>query len=284
MQFFSLFKSEGKLDGNAPVFSEVKDYLQTYLTKLGADREEVATAMALVADRKRAHEKHPLDYWEKLAQRTFKVLRIPIASEKDLKKSNFGLTQAEFTTLLAELRSGKGQQLFEQVFLTHFEQCKRYIRSVYAMDEQDAYDLTMDTLIDFRRLLIETDQYFYKNLCYVFTLKAVQSFLRKKRQGQKDNIQFVPFEVLEEYVEEEEEMEFEEEEMLRMEAALDNMCDDCKEVLKTHYYEGKKLKDMATQNGVTPNNMRQRKSYCIKKLRNFYFKHQVSLEEMKKNE
>jgi RNA polymerase sigma factor (sigma-70 family) len=277
MQFFSLFKSEGKLDGNTLVFDEVKDYLQLYLTKLGADREEVATAMALVADRK-ATEKYPRTHWEKLAERTFKTLRIPIASEKDLKKSNFGLTQAEFTAMLAELRSGRGQQLFEQVFLTHFEQCKRYIRSVYAMDEHDAYDLTMDTLIEFRRLLIETDQYYYKNLCYTFTLKAVQSFLRKKRQEQKDNIQFLPFAVLEEYIVEEEEVEFEEEEMLRMEAALDNMCDDCKGILREHYYEGKKLKDIATQNGVTPNNMRQRKSDCIKKLKNFYFKHQVSLE------
>jgi RNA polymerase sigma factor (sigma-70 family) len=277
MQFFSLLTPQKKLESNSfLVFSEVKDYLELYLSKVGADADEIATALDMIADVK-PYERYSQNNWEKVADRIFKALRIPIASEQDLRKRNFGLSQAEYDALLKELRGG-GQQLFEKVFLSHFDQCKKYVRSMYAMDEEDAYDITMDALVEFRRLLIETDKYYYKNLCYTFTLKAVQCFLRKKMHRDREKLEYIPEEVLREAVEEVEEVEFEEADMLKMEVAFDRMCDDCKALLSEFYYKGRKLKHIADEKGANYVAYRQRKKDCIKKLRKYFFQHHVPTE------
>jgi RNA polymerase sigma factor (sigma-70 family) len=249
------------------IFDDVKMYLRNYLSEqLAAGLEECETVLEILLD-DTENKAYRQIQWEKLAATIFTALRIPIATERDIAKRNFGLTRLEFEKLRNELKSGS-QQLFEKVFLTHFDQCKRYIRNAYTMSDDDAYDLTMDTLVEFQRILRDTERYSYGNLCYMFTLKAVQDYIKKKNR--KKQLHFVPTAILPETADEEM-LQIEEVDIQRMEIALDKMCEDCRYVLTAYYYDGIQLKDIANKLNIRADTLRQRKKECIKKMRTLFF-------------
>ena len=112
---------------------------------------------------------------------------------------NFGLTEATFNDLVSELEQGR-ETLFEQVFLTHFEDCVRYLINTYKATPEDAYDASMDAMVEFCKRL-KTRQINYGNLRFLFTRMAGQIYLkwikRQKRHTELHDleIQEAPVEI-----------------------------------------------------------------------------------------
>ena len=62
---------------------------------------------------------------------------------------NFGLSQTEFDALVRRLRAGD-ESLFEHIFRKHFDDCRRFLIFEKRVPQEDAYDLTIDTILEFQ--------------------------------------------------------------------------------------------------------------------------------------
>lgn len=181
------------------------------------------------------------------------------------KQHNFGLSEAQFLTLLTELQQGQ-ETLFEQVFLAHFEDCLRYIQHKYQTNRATAYDVTMDTLLRFRQRLIQ-GKIKYGNMRFLFTQMAGQHYL-KSLQGQQatNTIHHLelaaPLEHIDEDITE------------ALEKAWASLCQKCQHLLKGFYYDHITLKKLSmllqhSSEAAT----RKQKQRCVDKLRHTFFLH-----------
>jgi len=106
-------------------------------------------------------------------------------------ENNFGLSVAEFNQLAAQLADGD-IQLFEQIFLSHFEFCMLYVINKYSASRDEAYDCTMDTLLDFRQKIID-GKVKYGNLRFLFTRMAGNRYVdvhyRKNREKSLEKVE-----------------------------------------------------------------------------------------------
>ena len=100
----------------------------------------------------------------------------------DIKK-NFGMTPEEFNLHLNNLKKGD-EMLFEIVFKEHFERCRTFLIRKLDADSDVAYDITLETLIKFRKNLI-ADKIKYGNLAALFTIDARNNFLRLSQKESK---------------------------------------------------------------------------------------------------
>lgn len=181
-----------------------------------------------------------------------------------LMDKNFGLTPVSFDQMSAQLRAGD-DTLFERIFLSHFEHCIGYLRKYCGAGEADAYDSTMDTLLEFHRRLI-AQKISYGNLRFLFTRMAKQIYLKRKKQ----HIGSATVEGLELW---EEETGPDPEELRLLEVAWAKLCEDCRDLLKQFYYGGVSLKEIAGADARKPAAVRKQKQRCVEKLRNLFLKH-----------
>lgn len=174
---------------------------------------------------------------------------------------NFGLTEATFNDLVSELEQGR-ETLYEQVFLTHFEDCVRYLMSTYKASAEDAYDASMDAMVEFCKRL-KTRQISYGNLRFLFTRMAGQIYLkwikRQKRQTALDDmdIQEAPLEI-------------DDETYVFLSKAWDGLLDDCRNLLEAFYYTGDTLENLAQAMSRSSVAVRKQKQRCVEKLRSLY--------------
>ncbi|MDZ4679957.1 MAG: hypothetical protein SH848_15450 [Saprospiraceae bacterium] len=178
---------------------------------------------------------------------------------------NFGLSEAEFKRLQDALKQGN-QQLFEQIFLSHFERCRSLLVVKYGARQNDAYDVVMWSLVQFRHLLL-AGKVAYGNLEAYFMRIAVSKYLRDQNSGKE-----IPTETLPE------ELDFpthylEDEETLAVLAkAWSKLGDICRKLLQGFYYDKLDLRSITALIGDSSEaNTRQRKVRCIKELRKLFF-------------
>jgi len=174
-------------------------------------------------------------------------------------QSNFGLSKEEFDELVVELQKGD-EQLFEQIFLSHFELCMNYIQNHCKASYDDAYEAVMETLVQFRKRLIQGKVH-YGNMKYLFTLMAKQNYLKMGK-------------VLDESVTmRSDEATFDEETFGLLDRAWSELCDNCQKVLKGYYYDGFTLKQLTQHLNHTSNAAtRKQKERCLKKLKTSFLK------------
>jgi hypothetical protein len=79
-----------------------------------------------------------------------------------------------------QLRSGD-QQLFERIFLHHFKPCMQFLMHFKNYSHTNAYDATMNTLLEFRQMILE-HKLTYGNLRYLFTRIAVFNALKMAKK------------------------------------------------------------------------------------------------------
>ena len=106
--------------------------------------------------------------------------------------ANFGLTKKEFDRLARNIENGD-ESLFEFIYRSHFTNCIRYLRSFCELSEEDAYDIAMDTFLDFRNKIIE-HKITFGNIRYLITKMAVHHYLdwfKKEKRDQQVNRTFV---------------------------------------------------------------------------------------------
>ena len=176
---------------------------------------------------------------------------------------NFGLTETEFTTLLAALKDGD-DRLFERVYLAQFKYCMEKLMSFDKLSEQHAYDATMDAVLKMRDLLLEGKVH-YGNLRHLFVKIDRQLYYRKAGRELPTELQDVQDIPLMQAIEEDEVVLLEPL-YRKMEAAFKQLGDSCRELLKRHFYDRQQLKEIATADGTNYATLRQQKGRCIKRL------------------
>lgn len=172
---------------------------------------------------------------------------------------NFGLTEAGFQELLEELHAGR-DELYQQVFLAHFDDCMNYLKRNYQASHQDAYDASMDTLLIFCDRL-KKGRITYGNLRFLFTQMASQVYLKNQKKSNRYAALPADYDLTDEVVEGIPKEAFE-----VFDQAWPELGDNCRQLLKAFFYDSVKLKHIAQQQGKTEAALRKQKQRCMGKL------------------
>ena len=175
---------------------------------------------------------------------------------------NFGLSQTEFNNLCTTLKKGDNS-LFEKIYLSHFKQCQNYLISNYALDFEESYDISMDTLIIFRKSLM-SGKIVYGNLKYLFTRMAYYQLLKKRKSLNKlDKEEFLYFKKIGL-----EEQDFEQLKRINtLEEAIKKLSVEKQKFLEDHYQNKIKLVDMAKKTGEADGTLRKRKQRILDEIK-----------------
>ena len=180
---------------------------------------------------------------------------------------NFGLKQTTFSDMLNALQQGD-ETLFEHVFVKHFSDCRNYLMRECDASAEDAYDITVETIISFRKRLIE-GKIEYGNLRYYFTKMAKDNFLKLLERNKR--LPVGEFVLNEADREDEPSNEFDADQLLYLEKAWSKLNPDCQKLLRSHIYDGLQLKQVALMLNENEANIRKRKERCMDKLKSSFF-------------
>ena len=177
-------------------------------------------------------------------------------------KNNFGLTEYDFEQLLVGLKKGD-TTLFEDIFFRHFEECLNYLKNRYRAQHDDAYDATMDTLIEFRQRLVD-GKVSYGNMRFLFTQMASQQYLRRIRSNK--------FSPISELGREEEGIEamFDDDDLIKLRQAWKLLTPECQQLFKMNFHQGMKLVEVAQTLNRSAETIRKQKERCKKKLIQYF--------------
>jgi DNA-directed RNA polymerase specialized sigma24 family protein len=179
--------------------------------------------------------------------------------EQRLEDKNFGLSPEAFQQLLKTLKAGE-DEMYQRVFLAHFEDCLRYLKVNYQASHRNAYDASMDALVTFCGRLKE-DRIQYGNLRFLFTRMAAQNYLKIKRDYSRIA------ELDEEWdIVEEPDIDLPPDALATFEEAWNQLGDNCKKLLKSFFYDRVKLKDIAAELNKREASLRKQKQRCVNKL------------------
>ena len=170
--------------------------------------------------------------------------------------NNFGLSQVEFEEMVNDLKKNK-TQIFEQIFLNHFDDCLMYLKKFRGASHQDAYDASMDTLLEFRRRLVE-GKLKYGNLRFLFTRMAVQIYQKNLKHFLPET-DTIPHSLVETPIDQEV--------LEQLNEAWKELGAACQQLLTWHYYGKMKLKEIAEQEQKSALAIRKQKERCLKKLK-----------------
>ncbi len=187
-----------------------------------------------------------------------------------LKSQNFGLDAKAFTTLLDQLEAGD-ERLFEQVFVTQFRRCTRHLMFRYSAGEDDAKDVVMNTLLDFRKLLLARKVGF-GNLEAYFTKMTTTNYLKTRNNSPEILVENLPEEASDPFA-----AAFTEAEYSTFAKAWAGLCEKCKLVLERYYYDDLPHAQIANLMGKNLAAVKQDKHRCVEKLRKNFLQLPVQL-------
>lgn len=189
------------------------------------------------------------------------IAKLKNKASTDLKR-NFGLTESEFDLMIEQMRNGN-EIIFEKIFLSHFSDCMMYLKVNYNIQHSHAYDLSMDTLLDFRKGL-HLGKYKYGNLRFLFTKMATQRFIKQKKKSLKVDLLDEFFDIeLETDIDNQDEIKT----LQRAWARLDNKS---QSLLKQFYVEKMKLSEIAILENKSHTAIRKQKERALTTLRKNY--------------
>ncbi len=196
-----------------------------------------------------------------LLQEIRKLAVAELRKTKRLMDNNFGLSETQFLDMVKEMQAGNNQQ-FEKVFINHFKQCRQYLIFKYKASPEDAYDMTMDTLVDFHQRLIRGKVH-YGNLRFLFTQMAGQRYLKWLKKPTPDILpdDFDVYDII----------EGPSPEVLdAFQQAWVSLHDRCRQVLHLHYYNNIPFNEIAEQLERSAVAIRKQKQRCVEKLRELF--------------
>ena len=175
---------------------------------------------------------------------------------------NFGLLPQEFEVLCTRLREGDNS-LFEKIYLAHFKNCQIYIKRKVNITFSESYDLTMDTMIDFRKGLIK-GKIAYGNLEFLFTRMAYYLHLKKQKKLELlDKKEYAYFESFSSQLYDAEK----EEKFKVVERVIETLSKDKQEFIELHFVKKMKLTEIAKLTGESNATIRKRKQRIIEALK-----------------
>lgn len=175
-------------------------------------------------------------------------------------EKNFGLSKEKFVVLLQELKNGN-ETLFEEIFLNNFQSTCLFIKNKCNIDYDRAYDITMNTLIEFRIRLLD-DKVVYGNLKYLFRQMAYHNFVKTVREKKKlKNVTSIK-------TDDDEALKSKENQMLEiLEVAFKNLDLKCRNLLDKYYFLGTSYDVLAQEESISNQVVRKRKERCLNKLK-----------------
>lgn len=181
-----------------------------------------------------------------------------------MEHKNFGLSLESYEKLIMDLKKND-TRFFEQVFLKQFKETIRYLRRKYRTPHEEAYDATMDTLIEFRARFVE-GKLKYGNLRFLFTKMASQMLIKNLKKSEV-SIENMPL-VSEEFSAESQKSE----ELDWLNNAWQFLGQPCQQLLTFHFYGKMKLSEIAEEKQKSPVAVRKQKERCVQKLKDVFRK------------
>lgn len=178
-----------------------------------------------------------------------------------LREKNFGLSLEEFQTMVERMRAGD-EILFEQIHAAQFAYCQHKLQQFEGLTEWEAYDATMETLLHVRDLLLR-DKLRYGNLRFLFVRIAKQFHERgRKKTSVIRSLSDSEYALAEDF-----DHHYDAETFDQLERAFRQLGAACKALLTAFYFKRQALKDIAQEEGLSYESLRQQKSRCVKTLR-----------------
>ena len=175
---------------------------------------------------------------------------------------NFGLSQDRFDTLVADLKRNETEFL-EKIFLAHFQECMAYLKREYKANHEDAYDATMETLLAFRKRLVE-GKVEYGNLRFLFTKMSTQIYMKNQKSFQIQELNQSESATVEEPL-------FDDpEHMETLQDCWNDLEAPCQQLLTWHFYGKMRLTEIAEQEQKTSAAIRKQKERCLQKLKQIF--------------
>lgn len=182
---------------------------------------------------------------------------------------NFGLTEDEFIELVKRLRAGD-ETLFEHIFRKHFDSCRKFLIFEKGVPNEDAYDLTIDTILEFRDLLI-AGKVNYGNMRYLFTRIAYTTWLKQNgRKMPTTELDDLPLSIADENS-----LDWDEDSHAALSKAWNILENKCQDALRLRYYEGLQIQQIAELRDAKPNSVTQESKRCMAALKQIFFQHFV---------
>lgn len=183
---------------------------------------------------------------------------------KQQMSQNFSLTPAGFQELITYLQQGD-DRLFEQVFLSHFNACKRYLQNQYGATAENAHDAAMDAMLSFCERLTQ-GKIQYGNLRFLFTQMASHIYLRWIKKEKR-------YTAFNEIDSPEKPVVFSRELLNLLDKVWETLCEDCQQLLRDNYHNNLKLNEIAALLEKSHSAVRKQKQRCIEKLRDGFRKY-----------
>lgn len=175
---------------------------------------------------------------------------------------NFNLTQSQFEELSNELIAGN-ETIFQQIFLSNFEKSMHYLIVKFQATEEEAYDVVMNVLLEFRVRIIQS-KVSYGNLNYLFNQMCTQRYQRSKGKSIKTS------ELIDGYSEsivDSTEGELQEENYKLMQKAIEKLGENCQLLLQRIYFEELSYQELEKTLKTNAASLRKQKERCITKLK-----------------
>ena len=190
------------------------------------------------------------------------LIIIEVTHLKKIMSKNFDLSEHQFLHLIGQLKQGDNV-LFEKVFLAHFESCLHFVRKKFSISYDEAYDVTMDTLLLFRKKLV-TDKVKYGNSRFLFTQMACQHYIKKNEKSRR--------EIASANEASDDTEAVDEASIAILRQSWQELGVACQELLKKIYYGNMKLTEIAKEEQKSDVSIRKQKQRCVAKLRALFLK------------
>lgn len=179
------------------------------------------------------------------------------SGDTDLLDKNFGLTETEFEEMVEQLHAGE-DEIYRRVFLSHFDYCMNYLKKQFGVSHEDAYDATMDALLEFCHRL-RAGKIEYGNLRYLFTRISGQRLHRERKERTAGREEGNLTELVEE-------VDVGTEVLEEFSKVWHRFGEPCKTLLYRFYYDRTSLKAISLELNRSEVAIRKQKQRCLEKL------------------
>jgi len=178
-------------------------------------------------------------------------------------KDNFGLSQQDFAQFAKKVKNGD-ESLFIRVFNLHFRDSVRYIQNKFNIPEDLAYDVCMETMLDFRSKL-KQGKIKYGNMRYLYTKMATNHYVDGQKKKSKVQEAISVFHG-DRHTGEIDEQEF----FTLLNRAVEDLEESPKHMIKEIFFSGKNKEQIQQENEISSATFRKRKQRSLEKLKSTF--------------
>ena len=174
------------------------------------------------------------------------------------------MTETAFHNMHQKLMKGD-ESLFLKIFSTHFQDCRNYLMDKHGVSHEKAYDICMETLLDFREKLMD-QKIKFGNLRFLFTRMAVNKFIDESKKSKK-TVEAVHFMFNQNKIKEiDKELYYE-----LLQKAMCSLKESHRQLIEDIFFAQKDMKHIAEEYNTSYVNIRKKKERLLSKLKTTFF-------------